>query len=75
MFALAAKRLSAVAHRMRLHRARRCAGLRCATLEVREAEIAALVRKGMLCADSQNDDRPIRDALYSHLDRSLSNGL
>jgi len=60
---------------MRLHRAHKRACLRCVTLEVREAEIAALVRKGMLRADSQNDNRPIRDALYSLLDRSLSNGL
>jgi len=58
---------------MRLHRARRSAGLRCLMLEVRETEIAALIRKGLLRADSQNDDRAIRDAFYSLLDRSLSN--
>jgi hypothetical protein len=58
---------------MRLHRARRSAGLRCLMLEVRETEIAALIRKGLLRADSQNDDRAVRDAFYSLLDRSLSN--
>lgn len=58
---------------MRLHRARKLAGLRCLTLEVRETEIAALVRKGLLRADSQNDDKAIRDAFYALLDRSLSN--
>ena len=75
MFASAAKPPSTVAHRMRLHRARKRAGLRCLTLEVRETKIAALVRKGMLRTDSQNDDRAIRDALCSHLDRSLRIGL
>jgi hypothetical protein len=60
------------ASRMRLHRAHRSAGLRCLMLEVRETEIAALIRKALLRADSQNDDNAVRDALYSHLDRSLS---
>ena len=69
----AAKHPSTVARRMRLHRARKLAGLRCLTLEVRETEIAALVRRGLLRADSQNDDKAIRDAFYVHLDRSLRN--
>jgi len=73
MFASAAKPPSAVACRMRLHRARKRAGLRCLMLEVRETEIAALVRKGLLRTDSQNDDGAVRDAFYSLLDRSLSN--
>ena len=71
MIASAAKHPSTVARRMRLHRARKLAGLRCLTLEVRETEIAALVRRGLLRADSQNDDKAIRDAFYSLLDRSL----
>ena len=69
----AAKLPSTVARRMRLHRVRRSAGLRCLTLEVRETEIAALVRRGLLRADSQTDDNAVRDAFYSLLDRSLSN--
>jgi hypothetical protein len=69
----AAKRPSTVARRMRLHRARKLAGLRCLTLEVRETEIAALVRKGLLRADSQNDESAVRDAFYSLLDRILRN--
>jgi hypothetical protein len=73
MIPSAAKRPFTVAHRMRLHRARKLAGLRCLTLEVRETEIAALVRRGLLRADSQNDENAVRDALYSLLDRSLSN--
>ena len=58
---------------MRLHRVRRSAGLRSLTLEVRETEIAALVRKGLLRADSQTDDNAVRDAFYVLLDRSLRN--
>ena len=73
MILSAAKHPSTVAHRMRLHRARKLAGLRSLTLEVRETEIAALVRKGLLSADSQTDAKAIRDAVYSLLDRSLSN--
>ena len=69
----AVKRSSTVARRMRLHRARKLAGLRCLTLEVRETEIAALVRRGLLRADDRNDDKAIRDAFYTHLDRSLRN--
>ncbi len=42
-------------------------------LEVRETEIGALVRKGILRSDSQNDDSAVRDAFYVLLDRSLSN--
>ena len=73
MILSAVKRPSTVARRMRLHRARKLAGLRCLTLEVRETEIAALVRKGLLSADSQTDAKAIRDAVYSLLDRSLRN--
>ena len=63
------------ASRMRLHRARSLAGLRCLTLEVREAEIAALVRRGLLHPDSHSDDRAIRTALYALLDRHLGGGM
>ena len=73
MIISAAKRSSSVAHRMRLYRARKLAGLRCLTLEVRETEIATLVRRGLLSADSQTDDNAVRDAFYSLLDRSLRN--
>ena len=61
--------------RMRLHRARRSAGLRCLTLEVREAEIAALIRKGLLCPDSRHDRTAVRNALYALLDRHLGGGM
>ena len=62
-------------HRMRLHRARRSAGLRCLTLEVRESEIAALIRKGLLSPASQKDSTAIRNALYAMLDRQLGSGM
>ena len=63
------------AERMRLHRARRSAGLRCLTLEVREAEIAALIRKGLLSPSSPQDNTAVRNALYSLLDRQLGGGM
>jgi hypothetical protein len=60
---------------MRLHRARKSAGLRCLTLEVREAEIAALIRKGLLRPDSRHDRTAVRNALYLLLDRYLGGGM
>ena len=60
---------------MRLHRARRSAGLRCLTLEVRESEIAALIRKGLLRHDSRHDSMAVRNALYSLLGRHLGSGM
>ena len=60
---------------MRLHRARKSAGLRCLTLEVREAEIAALIRKGLLSPSSPQDNTAVRNALYSLLDRQLGGGM
>lgn len=60
--------------RMRLHRARKLAGLRCLTLEVRDTEIAALIRKGLLHPDSRYDGKAIRTALYTLLDRQLGGG-
>ena len=53
---------------MRLHQERRRKGLRCLTIELRETEIDALIgKKGV----ARNDEDAIRDALYSHLDRTL----
>ena len=62
-------------NRMRPHRTRRSAGLRCLTLEVRDSEIAALIRKGLLRPDSQYDGKAIRMALYALLDRHLGGGM
>jgi hypothetical protein len=62
---------SAAAERMRRHRERRRDGLRCLIIELRETEIHALIRKGMLKADARNDPDAILNALYTHLDQSL----
>lgn len=56
---------------MRVHRQRRRDGLRCFTLEVRQTEIDALIRKGTLKADARNDPRAIETALYQFLERAL----
>jgi hypothetical protein len=51
---------------MRRHRQRRRDGLRCLVIELRETEIAALIRKGFLKSEMRNDTSAIIDALYAH---------
>jgi len=62
---------SAAAERMRRHRQRRCDGLRCFMIELRETEIDALVRKGLLEAEDRHDYDSVQSALYAFLDRAL----
>jgi hypothetical protein len=62
----------ASALRMRRHRERRRDGLRCVTIELRETEIHALVRKRFLQEDACSDLRAVRLALYGFLDRTLN---
>ena len=62
---------SAAAERMRRHRERRRDGLRCLTIELRETEIDALVRMGLLKREMRNDANAIIEALYAFLDRTL----
>jgi hypothetical protein len=62
---------SAAAERMRAHRQRRRDGLRCLTIELRETEVDALIRRGMLKADARNDPYAVRDALYAYLAHTL----
>ena len=62
---------TAPALRMRRHRKRRSEGLRCLTLEVRATEIDALVRKGLLKAETRNSVREIKKAFYKFLDQTL----
>jgi hypothetical protein len=57
--------------RMRVHRQRRKAGLRCVTIELRETEVAELIKRGLMKADARHDLRAIRNALHRHLDESL----
>jgi hypothetical protein len=62
---------SAAAERMRLHRERRRMGLRCLTVQLRETEIDALIRKGLLKPETRNDPSAVSDALYAFLDGTL----
>ena len=57
---------------MRRHRQRRRDGLRCLVLELRETEIDAPARKGLLKPELRNDTSAIIDALYAHLDRTIA---
>jgi hypothetical protein len=62
---------SAAALRMRRHRERRKDGLRCMTIELREMEVDAMVRKGLLKEDARNNRGAVMNALYGFLDRTL----
>jgi hypothetical protein len=62
---------AAGAERMRAHRQRRRDGLRCFTIEIRDSEVEALVRKQLLKSEVRNDSSAIIDALYVFLDRTL----
>jgi hypothetical protein len=62
---------SATAERMRRYRQRRRDGLRCFMTELRETEIDALVRKGLLAAENGHDYDSVQSALYAFLDRAL----
>jgi hypothetical protein len=62
---------SSAAERMRAHRQRRRDGLRCLTIELRESEIDALIRKQLLKPETRNDRNAIIDALYAFLDGTL----
>jgi hypothetical protein len=61
---LAKAPVSAAAARMRRHRQRRRDGMRSLTIEVREAEIDALIRSGSLEKSSRNDPNAVTQALY-----------
>jgi hypothetical protein len=62
---------SGAGERMRFHRQRRKAGLRCVTIELRETEVTELIKRGFMTADARNDLRAIRNAVHRHLDESL----
>ena len=62
---------SAAAERMRAHRKRRRAGLRCVVVQLRETEIDVLIKRGLLKADARNDLSAVVHALYHHLDATL----
>jgi hypothetical protein len=62
---------NAAAERMRRHRQRRRDGLRCFMIELRETEIDALMRKGLLGAENRHDYESVQSALYVFLDHAL----
>jgi hypothetical protein len=62
-------RPSPSAERMRVSRQRRRDGLRCVPLEVRDEEIEALVKAGLLASDARNDRTAIAAAMGRLLDR------
>jgi hypothetical protein len=62
---------SPAAERMRLHRERRRNGMRCLKIELRETEIDALIREGLLKPETRNDASAVSDALYAFLDGTL----
>ncbi len=63
--------ISDAALRMRAHRRRRKRGLRCITIEVRGAEVDALVREGLLKIENRGDPDAILVSLYAYLDKTL----
>ena len=62
---------TAAAERMRRHRQRRRDGLRCFMIELRETEIDALIRNGLLQPENRHDYDSVQSALYAFLDRAL----
>ena len=63
---------TAAAERMRRYRQRQRDGLRCLGIELRETEIDALIRKGLLKPETRNDTSAVIDALYAHLENTLA---
>ena len=62
---------SLAAERMRRLRERRRDGMRCLRVELRDTEVDALVRKGLLRPETRHDQNAIADALYTYLERNL----
>jgi hypothetical protein len=62
---------TSAAERMRAHRSRRQAGLRCLTIELRETEVTELIRRKLLEAGARHDAHAVRTALYRYLDATL----
>ena len=59
------------AERMRRSRERRRKGLRCLTIELREAEIDQFIRRKRLAAEDRDNPNALRRALYEYLDHTL----
>jgi hypothetical protein len=63
---------SPAAERMRRSRERRRNRMRWLTVELRETEVAELIKKGLLNADARNDPHAVRDALHRFFDNTLN---
>lgn len=63
---------AAVAQRVRRHRERQRRGLRCASVELTEREIAYLCQKRLLTADQAHDRNALTRALRTFLNRAFS---
>jgi hypothetical protein len=63
---------SLASRRQQKYRERRKHGLQCLTLEIRDEEVRELIRRGLLLAAEASDKAVLRQALYKHLDRTLS---
>jgi len=63
--------ISRAAERMRRCRQRQRKGLRYLGLEIREREIDALVRQGLLRPEQRDQNSDIKRAFYRFLDRTL----
>jgi hypothetical protein len=59
------------AARMRRSRQRHAKGLHCLMLEIRDAEVEALVRRGLLAQENRADRAAVVKALYKLLDGTL----
>ncbi len=64
--------ISPAAERMRRTRNRRRDGMRFVGIDVRDSEVAALVRRGLLAAHEQGDGAAISEALCALLDEVLA---
>ena len=63
---------TAAAERMRRHRQRRRDGLRCLIIELRETEIDALIRNGLLQPENRQDYDSLQSAFYAFLDDAFA---
>jgi hypothetical protein len=64
--------ISAAGERMRRHRQRRRDKLRCLMIELRESEIDALIRRGLLLPEGRDDPEAVSEGLYAFFDRALT---
>jgi hypothetical protein len=62
------------AERMRRHRDRRRRRVSYLGIELREAEVDALVRTGFLRSETRNNREAVTEALCAYLDRTLGHG-